>query len=177
VRAAPLVLAFLVPTLVLASGCRRDELVETAPPPVGAVPSAVPVAADQLRPGELAEGTEQMFGLLAPRGLRVVRRFADSVSAVGEPSAERVANYVRDRVDPERVDFGPTRTVFSNATVRGDTSGKVLRIEVIQHPSRTELVVRDVTPVPIEPDLTEAERWRKAGLSPSGEQLDLQTLH
>lgn len=176
-RAAPLVLAFLVPVLALASGCRRDEIVETAPPPVAAIPSAVPVAADQLRPGELAEGTDEMFGLLAPRGLRVVRRFTESMSAVGEPSAERVANYVRDRVDAERVEFGPTRTVFSNATVRGDVSGKRLRIEVIQHPSRTELVVRDVTPIPIDPDLSEADRWRKAGLSPTGEQLDLQTLH
>lgn len=118
-----------------------------------------------------------MFGLRAPRELRVVRRFTDTASAVGSPSAERVANYVRDRVDAERIEIGPARTVFSNATLKSDPSGPRLRIEVVQHPSRSELVVRNVTPIPVEPNLTEAERWRKAGLSPTGEQLDLQNLH
>lgn len=175
-RVASFVLALLVPALALTTGCRRDDDVET--PPVPPVASAVvPTAADQLRPGELAEGSEELFGLRAPRGMRVARRFEEAVSALGQHSAERVANYVRDRVDAERIEVGPTRTVFLNATVRGDTSGKRLRIEVVQHPTRTELVVRDVTPKPIEPDLTEAERWQKAGLSPTGEQLNLQTLH
>lgn len=175
-RAARFAFPCLLAALVLASGCRRDEIVETSPQPA---PSAkvIPTAGDQLRPGELAEGEERMFGLLAPRDMRVVRRFAESISAVGAPSAERVANYVRERVDAERIEIGPARTVFANARVKGDTSDALLRIEVIQHPSRTELIVRDITPVPVEPGLTDEERWRKAGLSPSGEQLDLQHLH
>lgn len=176
-RAASLVLALLVPAFALATGCRRDEDVETPPPVAPTASVDVPVAADQLRPGELAEGDEELFGLRAPRGMRIARHFAETMSAVGQHAAERVANYVRDRVEAERIEVGPTRTVFLNAMVRGDTSGKRLRIEVIQHPSRTELVVRDVTPQPIEPGLTEAERWQKAGLSPTGEQLNLQTLH
>lgn len=118
-----------------------------------------------------------MFGLVVPRDLRIVRRFADSMAATGKPAAEQVSNYVRHRVNAATVEIGPTRTIFDSARVQGDDhEGRLLRIEVVQHPSRTELVVKDMTPVPIEPGLTEEERWRKAGLSPSGKQLGLQEM-
>lgn len=118
-----------------------------------------------------------MFGLVVPRDLRIVRRFTDSMAATGMPAAELVANYVRHRVNAATVEIGPTRTIFDSARVHGDDhEGRLLRIEVVQHPSRTELVVKDMTPLPVEPGLTEEERWRKAGLSPSGKQLGLQDM-
>lgn len=118
-----------------------------------------------------------MFGLVVPRDLRIVRRFSESIIATGAPSAEQVANYVRPRVNAATVEIGPARTIFDSARVKGDEhEDKLLRIEVIQHSSRTELVVKDMTPVPIDEGLTEEERWRRAGLSPSGKQLDLQEM-
>jgi hypothetical protein len=46
--------------------------------------------------------------------------------------------------------------------------GRKLRIEVASGNGDTELIIRDVTPLSIEPGLTEEERWKKAGLKPSG---------
>ena len=34
--------------------------------------------------------------------------------------------------------------------------------------ARSEMTIRDVTPPPVEPGLSEEERWRKAGFSPQG---------
>jgi hypothetical protein len=41
---------------------------------------------------------------------------------------------------------------------------------------RSEMVIRDVTPPPVEPGLTDEQRWQKAGLSPSGAVLAPQKL-
>lgn len=171
--------AYAAPALLLfLTGCARptEAEVEEAPPPS---PPEAPaeVAADQLRPGELAEGEDEAFGLLLPRDMRVVRRFSESVVAMGSHPAESVANYVRERVHPATVEIGPRRTIFASSTVKGDSNGKILQIEVVRHPSKAEIIVTDKTPVPMEPGLTEAERWEKAGLSPSGKQLGLEELH
>lgn len=170
-----LVLAAL--TAFALGACRKgDDTIDEAPLPEPP-PAPAATSADQLRPGELAEGAEEAFGLTLPRDLRVTRRFRESTVAIGEPGAELVANYVRERVHTSVVEIGPARTVFMDARVRGKDDGKLLRIEVIQQRARTELVVKDLTKEPIEPGLTEEERWEKAGLSPSGRQLDLKHLH
>lgn len=177
VRALCFALAIAGSAALTLGACRKGEdPVDEAPLPSPSEEAVAP-AADQLRPGELAEGNETAFGLVVPRDLHVVRRFRESTVAVGEPAAELVSNYVRDRVNTSTVEIGPARTVFMNARVRGEEDGKLLRIEVIQQRTRTELVVKDLTKEPIEPGLTEEERWEKAGLSPSGKQLDLKHLH
>lgn len=176
-RASRFVLVLVVSATVVVSGCRRnDETIEEALAPI---PSAIPAPAalDQLRPGELAEGKEKMFGLVVPRDLRIVRRFSESIVATGAPRAEEVANYVRHRVTAATVEVGPARTIFNSARIKGDErEDKLLRIEVVQYPSKTELVVKDVTPIPIDEGLTEEERWRRAGISPSGKQLNLREM-
>lgn len=174
-RASRFALGFFASILATAIGCRREAEIETAP---AAFPSVAPAstAADQLRPGELAEGKERVYGLVLPRDFRVVRRFGDSTVARGAPPAEQVANYVRERIEAETVEIGPMRTVFVNARLNDEDPERLLRIEVAQQPSASEIVVKDVTPVPIDPELTEEERWRKAGLSPSGKQLGLQEM-
>lgn len=169
---APLLAGFVA----VFGACRHDDPIEMAHVRPATSTAAPPAAADQLRPGELAEGTGLAYGLAVPRDLRVVRRFEESIVAVGEPAAELVANFVRHRVEADAIEVGPARTVFAGARVKGDPEGKLLRIEVIQQPTRTELVVKDITPTPIEPDLTEEQRWQKAGLSPDGKQLNLREL-
>lgn len=158
----------------LVAGCRRppDDAppasrgATTAPPPLSALPP------DHLAPGELPEGTETAFGLALPRGFTVTARFDDSIFARGQSSPENVTNYVRRRVEAGATDVGPSRTVFGGARAKGKPNAPFVRIEVVEIPGGTEIVVRDLTPPPIEKGLSEEERWKKAGLKPNGEVLD-----
>jgi hypothetical protein len=174
VRPPPFVSALLCASVAVAAGCHRDDEVHTGAAPSAPTHAAASASApvDRLAPGELAEGTDTAFGLAIPRDLKVERRFDDSITAGAEMPSEWVANYVRRRVDADKVEIGPTRTVFDRARVKGGAPDKLLRIEVVQTPLEAQLVVRDVTPKPIDPGLSEDERWRKAGLSPNGRPLD-----
>ncbi len=164
--------------VVLASGltgCRSEtDVVVDAPRADTPVSSAKPV--DRLTPGELAEGNVNAFGIPVPRGMRLDANFADAAHIVGTARAEDVANYVRERVQVERVEIGAARTVFPQAYVKGDPSKRVFRIEVIADGPTTRLVIRDLTRPPAEQGLSEEERWRKAGFSPTGQPLNPREL-
>jgi hypothetical protein len=164
-----------VPALLL--GCRDDE--SRGPgntralnpiPAQSTQPSALP--ADHLAPGELAEGTEKAFGLTLPRAFRVTRRFDTSVFSMGNVAPEYAANYVRRRIDAEATEVGPTRTIFVKAHVRGGDPNVVLHVEVTEAAAGAEIVVRNVTPAPVEPGLSEEERWKRQGLKPNGQVAD-----
>lgn len=163
---APLALLALAAAL----GCRQKTEAPPPPPATTAAPAPQP-RADAVRPGEIAEGTEQAFGLPIPRRMRVRSRFPDAISAVGDLPPERLSNYVRERVVVESVETGPAKTVFTRATLKSAPQ-RMLRIEVIARSGVTELVVRDQTRPPIEEGLSEEERWRRKGLKPDGSPLD-----
>jgi hypothetical protein len=153
---------------VFLPACRDEPPRPIAPAAV----SAAPAPPDQLRPGELAEGTIEAFGLKLPRVMKVDTRFPDATFASAEVPAKNVVDYVRERVIADRVATEPTKTVFEGATTKVNPTHK-LRIEVITHnASHTRLVVRDETRPPAKPGLTEEERWREVGLTPQGELID-----
>jgi hypothetical protein len=157
--------------LALLAGCHGK--VQPAPVAVASAPSAPPI--DRLAPGELAPGTETLNGLVLPRGMRVTARFSMVSHAAGPLHAEDVANYVRDRVDVHRVELGVVGTVFPAVHVNGGDPGRTYRIEVNSGGDATEIVMRDVTPVPqqvADPSVPDEEKWRKAGYTPSGKPLD-----
>lgn len=160
---ARLALAF-----ALLTGCRAKE--EAPPPPIAPPPAPAP-AVDQARPGELAEGKEDAFGLPLPRKMVVKARFPDAVFASGQLSLESVANYVRQRVIAAHVDTGPAKTVFTGASIKSAPQ-RIVRIEVATVGDETELVVRDQTRPPAKEGLSEEERWRELGLDPHGQPLD-----
>jgi hypothetical protein len=151
------------------AGCRGKE--DPAPPLELPASSQPPPAVDQARPGELAEGADEAFGLRVPRHMIVSARFPDSVFASGSIAFESVSNYVRDRVVAQHVDTGPAKTVFTGVTVKGAPE-RVVRIEVIADGLTTKLVVRDETKPPAKPGLSEEERWKELGLDPKGQPLD-----
>jgi len=122
---------------------------------------------DHLRPGEIAEGTESAFGLPIPRDMRIRERYAESVYAVGRVGFEPLANYVRERVEAKRVDTGPAKTVFVGAVLKSDP-GRRVHVEVRRGGGLVELVVRDETPKPVDPGLSEEEKWKRAGVRPDG---------
>jgi hypothetical protein len=85
---------------------------------------------------------------------------------------------VRKRVDVRHVELAASRTVFSNARIVGAPPENLYRIEVIPRGRRTKLAVHLLNPPepPAVKGLSEAERWRRAGLTPDGKQLNPQEL-
>jgi hypothetical protein len=149
--------------LLIALGCGKKEPPKPTLPPT---PSASAPSADRLLPGELAEGRERAMGLAVPRDMTLLRVFDDSAVARGRVAADAVSNYVRSRVDSTTAEIGAARTVFPRAHVKGQPPDKVVRIEVVRNIDSTELLLRDLTPHPVEPGLSEDQRWRKAGVVP-----------
>ena len=160
--------------LDLSLGCRakrgpEDEHVQPPAPPVVAPTVVVPV--DRALPGELAEGTERAFGLALPRVMVIRGSFDDVVFARGEAAADQVANYVRQRVTAEKVETGPTKTLFSRAIVKAQP-GPLVSIEVLSQGGVTEMQVHDVTPKKVREGQDADERWRELGFRPDGTPLD-----
>lgn len=133
------------------------------------VASAEPLPVDRLLPGELAEGVESAYGLPLPRGFVVERRFEDSVHAVGQSTGERVSAFLRRRMVISTVEVGPARTIFARA--RSGT-GVPITVEVTDRDGRVEVLVRNLTPPPVVPGLSEEDRWKRTGLKPNGGLLD-----
>jgi hypothetical protein len=157
----------------LALGCRRHPVPDSVP----AAKSATPV--DRLAPGELPPGEQALYGLVLPTGMKIQGRMADTGLAWGQLPAEEVANYVRSRVEVQRVEIGAARTVFPAARIKGGDARHVFQIEVVREDVGTRLIVRDITPkpqVPPVPGLSDAERWRRAGFSPDGKPLNMKAL-
>ena len=172
-RLAPLGAVVVAASAALSMGCRGSGARPGPAPLASALPSAPsgPLPSDHLLWGELAEGPERVLGLALPRGFLVTKRFDGEVVARGSASPERVANYVRRRIEAASVEVGPTRTIFQSARVKGG-SGPLLRIDVTDASEGAEIVLRDLSPVPVPSGLTEEERWRRAGLKPNGDLLD-----
>ncbi|MBI3202099.1 MAG: hypothetical protein HYZ29_11195 [Myxococcales bacterium] len=152
--------------LTLLSGCegRRIEFGPTAPS------SAKPM--DRLAPGELSPGTAEVWGFVAPREMRLDQQFPAEAFFVGAVAAESVANYVRERVEADRVEIGAARTVFPTVRIKAGKPDRTYRFEVLKEGAGSRLVIKDITPPPLEPGLSDEERWKKAGLTPTGKPID-----
>lgn len=153
-------------TLAASSGaCKRK------PPP----PPAPPPPVDQLAPNEIVEGTDKAFALPLPRHTRVTGRFDTSVTARSPLKPEDLANFVRARVKEGNVVAGGAATTFEDVVVPAEPQRR-LTIEVrkttLTGDARSEMTVRDTTPPPVEPGLTDEQRWNKAGFDPNGNVLD-----
>jgi len=134
---------------------------------------------DHLAPDEVVEGKERAFGLPLPRVGHVDARFATSVLVSTPLTPEQLVNFVRKRVKDGKDVPGASVTRLEQVVPRDDDK-KRLDIEVRPKKSgegmRSEMVVRDATPPPTEPGLSDEERWRRAGLKPDGTLLDPKKL-
>lgn len=149
--------------------CKKKETIQQPTP----IDSALPV--DRLAPGELPEGREVAFGLKLPQGMGIARGFPGVIHATSTTlRPEQVANYFRARVVDGTVAAGAVGTRFLGVHAKTDPK-RELAIEVrAGAPGVTtcEVLLRDTTPPPVEPGLSEDERRRKAGLTPDGKLLD-----
>jgi hypothetical protein len=135
------------------------------------------VPLDHLAPDELAAGKTEVYGFPVPRDMEVESRIADRAYLSGRVSPEALANYVREQVVVSHVEIGAARTVFPMARIKAGSKDRLFTLEVLPDGPRTRLVIKDVTPPPPPPPgLTDAERWRAAGLTPDGRPLDPQKL-
>jgi hypothetical protein len=151
--------------LALLSGCRRRRAIDEPPPP----PPQLPV--DTTLPGELAAGKDQAFGVPLPRVLRVTGSFAGMVMASGSAEPDQVANFFRSRVKAEKIETGPTKTVFTNVSVKSQP-GVVIVIEVAGRAGLTSVTVRSVAIPRTDDSSTPEERMHKIGLNPDGSLAD-----
>lgn len=156
-------------------GCRAKE--ETPQDAKPAAPSALPI--DRLAPGELPEGKEKALGLVLPEGLRIARAFEGVVFATSTTlKPEAISNYFRARVTDGNILVGAEATNFVGVKAKSELA-RSLAIEIKPGQpgvATCEVLLRDVTPPPLEPNLTEDERRKKAGLTPDGKLLDPQHM-
>ncbi|MDB4940479.1 MAG: hypothetical protein JWP97_13 [Labilithrix sp.] len=157
-------LALLVASLGVAGvSCKRKPPphVEEAPP-------------DRLAPDEVVEGNDKAFGLPLPRACKVTARFRESARVTSTVTPEQLSNFVRKRVTDGTVTPGTSSTKLDNVVPRDDKQKRLgIEIRPLHSPDgfKSEMIVRDTTPPPFDPSLTEDQRWQKAGLTPGGTQL------
>jgi len=157
-----------------ASACKRAA---PAPTATLASASAGTLPLDHLAPNELAPSSVEVYGFPVPRGMEVDSRIADRAYISGRVSPEALANYVREQVLVSHVEIGAARTVFPMARIKAGPRDRLFTLEVLPDGPKTRLVIKDTTPPPPPvPGLTEAERWRAAGLTPDGRPLDPKKL-
>lgn len=127
---------------------------------------------DRLAPDELAAGNAEVWGFVVPREMQVEHRYREATHLIGPVKPDALANYVRERVVVSHVEIGAARTIFPDARIKAGKADRVYEFDVIPEPGITRLIIRDTTPPKIQPGLTDAERWRQAGLTPEGRPLD-----
>jgi hypothetical protein len=161
---------------VVCSACRSgDDAVRQGSGARAARPASSG-AADRLDPGELAAGKTLVFGFSVPREMTVERRFHNEAHLSGSVSQAALIDYVRKRVAAAHVELAGRHSVFDNVRITGGDPQRLYRFEVVPDGTRTRLVIRDVTPPPTVQGISEAERWRRAGLTPDGRLLDPKKL-
>jgi hypothetical protein len=159
----------------LLGGCSSKKHAPSPAPTAAAASSVVPL--DHLAPDELAPSSLLVYGFVVPRDMAVESQLPDRAYVSGHVSPEALANYVRDQVVVSHVEIGAARTLFPNARIKGGPADRLYSLEVLPDGPRTRLVIKDVTPPPPPPpNMTEAERWRAAGLTPDGRPLDPKKL-
>ena len=149
--------------------CHREEA-DQAPPelhPIAAQPAAP--ARDHLVPGELVEGPDRAFGVPLPRGSHVDSTFPQQIIATCNAKASDVANYIRPRVAMGTVSVGAASTIFERVQSPANPGRElVIRVEEGNVGVGSRIIVRDVTPPPVDPSLTDEQRWKQAGMKPGG---------
>ena len=165
------------------AGCERSDPVLVGNASGPSKPKvAIPV--DRLAPGELEPGDEIAFGLPIPKGMRVVRRFDDSTHAKGKVDHDELVAYLKRRLATSHLTYKPDKVVFPEVRLRNEPENgtaqgaqdTTLRVEVWADRDMTWLRVTDTTVPPLVEGLTEAERWRRAGMHPDGSPLDPDSL-
>jgi hypothetical protein len=142
------------------------------------VPSASAAGHDHLAPGELVDGPLRAFELKLPAGMMIREAFTSVVYAWGPVDPMKLANYLRAQLTGGSISVGAAATVFDKVRVPANSERLLrVRVETTGQDHSAQLEVRDITPPPDVPAANEAERWRRAGMTPDGRLIDPAHLH
>lgn len=154
-------------------GCKRKES------PTPSASSSAKPPADHLAKGEVAEGSERAFTLPLPLHSTIKMRSATTIHVATTYTPEELIKFVQTRVKDGKMSTMHDETDFDRVVVTKDAS-KLLTIQIrpaaITEEYKSQLVVNDVTLPPEEPGTTDADRWRKAGMTPDGKLIDRKQL-
>jgi hypothetical protein len=157
----------------LCAACNSARTTDEPAPAASTVPVKAPeLPADHLAPGELLEGSEQMFGITLPRGMKVDATFAKLAFASGPVALHPLVDYLRAHVQNGGLREGEGSATFEHVTAPGKPQPE-LQIHVVVLREVVKVVFTDPTPDTVVPPLPDNEsRMKHAGLAPSGRILD-----
>jgi hypothetical protein len=100
--------------------------------------------------------------------MKVTRRYPDSVILRGQLAAATLKEFVEAHIvgEPSTID-GHKRT-YNRARIRGGDPARLYSIEIDEIPGERQLIISDTTPRAPTPQLSDEERWRRAGYLPDG---------
>jgi hypothetical protein len=141
-------------------------------------PSSTPPL-DHLAPGELQASAEFAFGFPIPTTMRIERAFPNAVHLVGEVEVQGLIRYVQAHAQTKTLELKGNAMVFESVRFKAAGPTRLYRIEITGRGPTTRMLIKDdtLTDSPPEPGLTDEERWRRAGMKPNGEPLDVSRLN
>ncbi len=165
--------AFALAIFSNVAACHDESpIVPSGPRPVAVAPSpSKPI--DRLAEGELAPGTHQAFGFVAPRDLHLDATFPDSAHFSGQVDPLALASYVKERVSASSAEVAEGRTTYERVRILAGDPKRVYKIDILSPNSlKTLLILSDLTPPQAVQGLSVAERWQRAGMTANGQLLD-----
>jgi hypothetical protein len=157
------------------TGCKKDREAGPVRPAETQNAPPQPQTPDRLPPGELLEGPDRVFGFAIPRGMKLEAQFSGRADIVGTPSQQLVTDYVRQRVLVHHVQVEGTRYIFPQVRIRG-AGTEIYRFEVRSDGGRTRIGIQHLVDREVPQELTDEERWKRAGMRPNGSLIDPQNL-
>jgi hypothetical protein len=103
--------------------------------------------------------------------MKLVQPSKRSARARGNVHFDDLTDYVKARISARHAEMLDGQLVFPNARIRGN-SHNVFEVTISKMPQGAMLQIKDETKPPGTPGLTEEQRWKRAGLRPSGELID-----
>lgn len=87
-------------------------------------------------------------------------------------------HYVQQHAQTGRVELLSNAMVFDTVRIPAAGSSRTFRVEISAQGRIARLLLKETTIAesPKEEGLTDAERWRRAGMKPNGEPLDVSQL-
>ncbi len=147
------------------AGCSKKEALDWQAEP--SAPAEQPVAPDRLNDDELLEGEVKLFEFTLPRKMKLTSRFAHSGKAEGFVSLSALNRYVGKRIKSKQVELFQERTLIKQAVLKSAPNKRYL-IELKKNQGKTQITLRDQTPIRVEAGLTEEERLKEAGFLRDG---------
>jgi hypothetical protein len=169
----------LAPAIVLVGtvGCHHgDGTSRSKPAAASALVATAKVPLDRLLPGELSTSSQLVFGFPVPSGMTIERTFPDEVHLAGEVTVSGLSDYIRKHAEVGAPELAGAILRFDHAHILNQDKTRQYRFEITQRGRLVRLLIMDMTPPPVQPGLSDEERWRQAGRKPNGEPLDISSL-